>query len=502
MVTISECCFSIKKEAKLYKTVWLLTEECPWRCSYCAVAGRRRKSYQPLSLDENILILQKLQKLGIDNLVLTGGEPLLLRDELITLIDQACKMGMSFSMSTTGKPRDIFLNIIERKPRKINFSLDAYDPKIHEEGRNPGSFRYALEIFEILQERNIPININCVLTRFNYKNIRPLLEFIKNNHYNVTGLSIQNQYPVGKGEVDYPLISLELMHVIQNLDSYPLEGIPITLVNAPDISYPLQKCPAGQILFSVFPDGTYTPCSFLLEISDEFALGNILTDSLDSVCHRLKEFASNMNSKLKDISFSTRACLECPNFSTCGLGCYIIKIVHELVYKRPTLRCKRIIENQIQSELSMEEELQIREFVKGELVKSDIAHRFDHIENVVAHAKFIGREEGANLHVVVPAAYFHDITPRENIDSLYEHVEKSKEKAKKYLKKNLNFAAPEIDKITHAIICSAWESHLRGIEPETLEAKVVRDADWLDAIGARGIARVFGFAGYCKLVLC
>ena len=57
-------------------------------------------------------------------------------------------------------------------------------------------------------------------------------------------------------------------------------------------------------------------------------------------------------------------------------------------------------------------------------------------------------------------------------------------------------ARNEIEKIGDVIMTSSYESHLKGMEPASLEAKVLRDADWLDAMGARGIARVFVFAGH------
>ncbi|MCK6463120.1 MAG: HD domain-containing protein [Candidatus Pacebacteria bacterium] len=273
------------------------------------------------------------------------------------------------------------------------------------------------------------------------------------------------------------------------------------LVNAPDINYPLQKCPGGSSLFSIFPDGTYTPCPFLLDTSDNFNLGNILNEASEVISAKLRNFVSDIDSELKKLSSSTPTCLKCSERNNCGLGCYVLRVVHEQNYKKPSLRCKKIVENQLQlrNELSVEEESQIRKFVKNELERSDIAHKFDHIENVVALAKMIGLDEEANLRLVVPAAYFHDIVPRKNLDSMREHVKESYVKATKYLKKYLNFTSIEVDNVTDAIRCSAWESHIEGVKPETLEAKVLRDADWLDAMGARGIARVFGFAGFCKL---
>ncbi len=143
----------------------------------------------------------------------------------------------------------------------------------------------------------------------------------------------------------------------------------------------------------------------------------------------------------------------------------------------------------------MNKEEKIRNFVKERLKNADIAHGFDHIECVVNMAKSIALAEGADLRIVVPSAYLHDIVPRNEVERFDLHTEKSANEAVKFLKE-IGFNNQEIEIIEDVIISSSYESYLKGKEATTIEAKVVRDADWLDAIGARGIARVFVFAGY------
>jgi len=140
-------------------------------------------------------------------------------------------------------------------------------------------------------------------------------------------------------------------------------------------------------------------------------------------------------------------------------------------------------------------EKQIRDFVQNKLKNADIAHGFDHIECVVQTAKIIAIDENADLNIVIPSAYLHDIIPRNEVERFDQHTEESAIEAKRFLK-NIGLSELEIDKIGEVIIESSYESYINGKQPSSLEAKVVRDADWLDAIGARGIARVFVFAGH------
>lgn len=132
----------------------------------------------------------------------------------------------------------------------------------------------------------------------------------------------------------------------------------------------------------------------------------------------------------------------------------------------------------------------------------DPAHDLLHLERVAATAKRIAAAEGAELCVVIPAAWLHDYVvvpkddPRRSEASRLAAVE-----ARAYLK-GIGYCAaqagaaglesPILDAIAHAIEAHSFSAN---IAPRTLEAKVVQDADRLDGIGAIGIARCFACSG-------
>lgn len=120
-------------------------------------------------------------------------------------------------------------------------------------------------------------------------------------------------------------------------------------------------------------------------------------------------------------------------------------------------------------------------------------HDWTHVERVRSTSLFIGEQEKANLDVLELAVFLHDIGRKEEIKSkgLFCHAEKSTEIAKRIFEKY------DIDqKIVENIIHCIKTHRLRNSNiPETIEAKVLFDADKLDSIGAIGVARDFLFAG-------
>lgn len=114
----------------------------------------------------------------------------------------------------------------------------------------------------------------------------------------------------------------------------------------------------------------------------------------------------------------------------------------------------------------------------------DPAHGWEHIERVYQLALQIAELEGADTFIVGMAALMHDLG-RLSHDHTRHHAELSVLSATELLAAYP--IAPDIQQaILHAIAAHSFSS---GIEPRTLEAQVVRDADRLDSLGAIGILR-------------
>ena len=128
-------------------------------------------------------------------------------------------------------------------------------------------------------------------------------------------------------------------------------------------------------------------------------------------------------------------------------------------------------------------------------IENDSAHDFEHIMRVYKNAQKICKQEKANEKLVLSAALLHDVIsyPKSDKRSKTSSI-KSAEKSKQILK-NYDFSAEEINIISDAI---RDHSFSRNKIPQTIEGKILQDADRLDAIGAIGIARVFATGGSLK----
>ena len=119
------------------------------------------------------------------------------------------------------------------------------------------------------------------------------------------------------------------------------------------------------------------------------------------------------------------------------------------------------------------------------------AHGFDHTLRVVRLCERIGTCEGADMAILIPAALFHDIARPLEEETGIPHEEEGARMAASYLR-SIRYPEYHIAGIVHAIRAHRYST---GIDPETLEALVLSDADNLDAMGAVGIARTFIRAG-------
>ncbi len=121
------------------------------------------------------------------------------------------------------------------------------------------------------------------------------------------------------------------------------------------------------------------------------------------------------------------------------------------------------------------------------------SHDWEHTLRVCVLCEHIGTVEGVDMDILLAAAYLHDIgrgfQDKSNGDVC--HAEKGAELAAAVLDE-LSFEDKQKENIVHCIRSHRFRG---GHPPETIEAKVLFDADKLDAIGAIGVARAYLSAG-------
>ncbi|WP_456365398.1 HD domain-containing protein [Thermococcus sp.] len=119
-------------------------------------------------------------------------------------------------------------------------------------------------------------------------------------------------------------------------------------------------------------------------------------------------------------------------------------------------------------------------------------HGFSHVERVFNLCLHIGKEEEADLEVLALASLLHDVArPLESAGRVEDHAVEGARIARHFLR-SIGYPEEKVKEVAHAIEAHRFS---RGPEPETLEAKILSDADKLDAIGAIGVARVFMYSG-------
>ncbi len=121
------------------------------------------------------------------------------------------------------------------------------------------------------------------------------------------------------------------------------------------------------------------------------------------------------------------------------------------------------------------------------------SHDWEHSERVMKLALHLAIEEEADRQVVQLAAILHDIGRKVQDESNGQlcHADEGAKLARDILV-NYDLTKNVKENIVHCIKTHRFRN---AHEPETIEAKVLYDADKLDSIGAVGIGRAFLFAG-------
>ena len=143
---------------------------------------------------------------------------------------------------------------------------------------------------------------------------------------------------------------------------------------------------------------------------------------------------------------------------------------------------------------------QFDNWLKNHHQHQDAAHDLCHFRRVWATAQKLAADDDVDMLVILTACYFHDIvTLAKNHPQRQRSSILAAEETRRLLREEFaQFPAEKIEAVCHAIAAHSFSAQ---IAPLTTEAKIVQDADRLEALGAIGLARVFAVSGALNNIL-
>lgn len=137
---------------------------------------------------------------------------------------------------------------------------------------------------------------------------------------------------------------------------------------------------------------------------------------------------------------------------------------------------------------------QLSAHIKAHFATAPKCHDWDHTERVLHNALKIQETEGGCREIIEVAALMHDYARPEEMESKGRlcHAAAGAELTRALLPKFGFSDSTFIEHIAQCVLCHRYRNnHI----PQTIEAKIIFDADKLDSIGAIGVGRAFHFAG-------
>lgn len=190
--------------------IWEVTRACELKCIHCRADAQLRPDPNELTHEEGIQLIDQIYEMDNPMLVFTGGD-CMMREDLFELADYAIKKGMRVSMVPSATN-----NVTKEKMEKAKtlglsrwgFSLDGPTPEIHDFFRGtPGSFDLTVEKIKYLNDLNMPLQINTVISKYNYDSLEQMAELVKD--LKAVMWYIFLLVPTGRGQVDACLSPVE-----------------------------------------------------------------------------------------------------------------------------------------------------------------------------------------------------------------------------------------------------------------------------------------------------
>ena len=301
-------------QPQLRTVYYAITEGCNLRCPYCYASAVRPRSDE-LSTDESLQLVDEIAALGAQELIFTGGEPMLRRD-LFDVAARSRRQGLRTNIITNGtviKTSEIAQQMAEIFD-VVTVSIDGGSAAVHERTRGRGTFRVVRRALQLLNDAGVAPKINHVVGPNNVDHLEETLGFL--SHFRISQFRMLNHGPLGRGLQDgQDLDWLDYLktHRFAATHSAALR----VLTDGPRLPQPgtvRGNCGLGGSEIYVDSRGNVYPCKLITTMRQ--CAGNLRAQSLRQL------YAEPALAELRDVSVERLgACASCYVRGVCGGGC-------------------------------------------------------------------------------------------------------------------------------------------------------------------------------------
>jgi len=300
-----------------------ITSRCNLRCRHCfSSSGERRED---LPFEDFIKILDELEGLGVFEVRLNGGEPLI-HPRIKDILHALSKRRLRRVMITNGTLLNQENVELLKKSRTIpTVSLDDSRPEGHDGFRGvKGAFERTLRGMSLLQKEGVTYGINTCLHKRNLKRVGEIIDLAAS--YGASRIALLDLKNVGKMR--------EHDNLIPSPEAYRRAAIGLNILKSVtqeiEVSLdlymhcnPLREskeelkkgyvtCSAGNTNLSIDSDGGIYPCNIVLS-DPKWHMGNIRDNNLKDLWFSKKWNFFRGGVKLKDLEH----CRNCPDIDEC-----------------------------------------------------------------------------------------------------------------------------------------------------------------------------------------
>ncbi|GHH98502.1 TIGR04053 family radical SAM/SPASM domain-containing protein [Neobacillus kokaensis] len=196
--------------------IWELTRACQLKCLHCRADAQYTRDPRELTFEEGKNLIDQIYEMNNPLLVFTGGDPLM-RQDVFDIAKYAVEKGVRVSMTPSATP-NVTIEAM-RKAKEVGlsrwaFSLDGPTAEIHDHFRGTsGSFDLTMEKIQYLHELEMPIQINTVVSRYNYEHLEEMAKLVE--ELDCVLWSVFFLVPTGRGQVSDMISPVEHEKVLR-----------------------------------------------------------------------------------------------------------------------------------------------------------------------------------------------------------------------------------------------------------------------------------------------